>query len=140
MTKSSAHPLSPSPTRRPPPSMCCVPQVIAHELEFISKQAKGQQAKGRARQRRYEELVDAANSYVKNTQVGRWGSIGAAAWPGGPGRGVARHAAGHCACAGICGLYACRLRPAGLKQDSRIVEPRLHIEQCILPLVLVMCV
>eukprot|EP00878_Enallax_costatus_P012543 GHUV01013101.1.p1 GENE.GHUV01013101.1~~GHUV01013101.1.p1 ORF type:complete len:490 (+),score=183.87 GHUV01013101.1:265-1734(+) len=44
-------------------------KVIEHELEFISKQAKGQQAKGRARQRRYEELVDAANSYVKNTQV-----------------------------------------------------------------------
>jgi len=44
--------------------------VIAHELEFINKQAKGQQAKGRARQRRYEELVAAANSYVKNTQVG----------------------------------------------------------------------
>jgi hypothetical protein len=43
--------------------------VIAHELEFISKQAKGQQAKGRARQRRYEELVAAANSYVRNTQV-----------------------------------------------------------------------
>jgi hypothetical protein len=46
-----------------------VRQVIAHELEFISKQAKGQQAKGRARQRRYDELVDAANAYVKNTQV-----------------------------------------------------------------------
>lgn len=44
-------------------------KVIAHELEFISKQAKGQQAKGRARQRRYDELVAAANSYVKNTQV-----------------------------------------------------------------------
>lgn len=44
-------------------------KVIAHELEFINKQAKGQQAKGRARQRRYEELVAAANSYVKNTQV-----------------------------------------------------------------------
>jgi hypothetical protein len=50
----------------PPPAP---PQVIAHELEFISKQAKGQQAKGRARQRRYDELVAAANSYVKNTQV-----------------------------------------------------------------------
>ncbi|KAF6262858.1 P-loop containing nucleoside triphosphate hydrolase protein [Scenedesmus sp. NREL 46B-D3] len=44
-------------------------KVIAHELEFISKQAKGQQAKGRARQRRYDELVAAANSYVRNTQV-----------------------------------------------------------------------
>lgn len=51
--------------------VCISPcQVIAHELEFINKQAKGQQAKGRARQRRYEELVAAANSYVKNTQVG----------------------------------------------------------------------
>ncbi len=46
-------------------------QVIAHELEFINKQAKGQQAKGRARQRRYEDLVEAANGYVRNTQVGR---------------------------------------------------------------------
>lgn len=45
-------------------------QVIEHELEFISKQAKGQQTKGQARQRRYEELVEAANSYVRNTQVG----------------------------------------------------------------------
>lgn len=44
--------------------------MIAHELEFISKQAKGQQAKGRARQRRYDELVESANAYVKNTQVG----------------------------------------------------------------------
>lgn len=44
-------------------------QVIANELEFISKQAKGQQAKGRARQRRYEEKVEEANSFVKNTQV-----------------------------------------------------------------------
>jgi hypothetical protein len=52
----------------PAPS-CCVCQVIAHELEFISKQAKGQQAKGRARQRRYDELVESANAYVKNTQV-----------------------------------------------------------------------
>eukprot|EP00879_Flechtneria_rotunda_P017442 GHRR01018279.1.p1 GENE.GHRR01018279.1~~GHRR01018279.1.p1 ORF type:complete len:460 (+),score=165.88 GHRR01018279.1:628-2007(+) len=44
-------------------------RVIANELEFISKQAKGQQKKGSARQRRYDELVAAANSYVKNTQV-----------------------------------------------------------------------
>jgi ElaB/YqjD/DUF883 family membrane-anchored ribosome-binding protein len=51
--------------------------VIAHELEFISRQAKGQQAKGRARQRRYEELVAAANSYVRNTQV--WTGWGVAA-------------------------------------------------------------
>lgn len=52
------------------PSAAVDVQVIEHELEFISKQAKGQQAKGRARQRRYEDLVAAANSYVKNTQVG----------------------------------------------------------------------
>jgi hypothetical protein len=32
-------------------------QVIAHELEFINKQAKGQQAKGKDRQRRYDDLV-----------------------------------------------------------------------------------
>lgn len=44
-------------------------KVIAHELEFISRQQQGQQAKGRARQRRYEELVESANAYVKNTQV-----------------------------------------------------------------------
>jgi hypothetical protein len=44
-------------------------QVIAHELEFISKQAQGQQKKGLARQRRYEELLQAANAYVKNTQA-----------------------------------------------------------------------
>eukprot|EP00775_Hariotina_reticulata_P003964 gene3964-4217_t len=44
-------------------------RVIANELEFISKQAKGQQTKGRARQRRYDELVAAANSYVKDTKV-----------------------------------------------------------------------
>jgi hypothetical protein len=31
--------------------------VIAHELEFINKQAKGQQAKGKDRQRRYDDLV-----------------------------------------------------------------------------------
>jgi len=49
---------------------CCLLQVIAHELEFISKQAKGQQTKGRARQRRYDELVAAANDYVKDTKVG----------------------------------------------------------------------
>ncbi|KAI8464117.1 MAG: ABC family transporter [Monoraphidium minutum] len=44
-------------------------KTIDHELEFINRQAKGQQKKGKDRQRRYEDLVAAANAYVKDTQV-----------------------------------------------------------------------
>ena len=38
---------------------------IAAELEFMRSQAKGQQKKGAARARRYDELVEAAGEYVK---------------------------------------------------------------------------
>lgn len=44
-------------------------RLISSELEFLSRQAKGQQAKGRARQRRYDELVSSANAYVRDSQV-----------------------------------------------------------------------
>jgi ATPase subunit of ABC transporter with duplicated ATPase domains len=48
-------------------------RTIEHELEFIRSGggAKGGQGKsgGRARERRYEELVDKAKAYVKDTQV-----------------------------------------------------------------------
>lgn len=47
------------------------PLEHANRLEFISKQAKGQQKKGKDRQRRYDELVAAANAYVKDSQVCR---------------------------------------------------------------------
>lgn len=38
---------------------------IEEELEFINRQAKGQQKKGQARLRRYEDLVEEASKYVK---------------------------------------------------------------------------
>lgn len=45
-------------------------KTIEHELEFINRKAKGQQKKGQARMRRYDDLVQQANAYVRNTQVG----------------------------------------------------------------------
>jgi len=42
---------------------------IEREVEWISKKAKGQQKKGQARMRRYEDLVSQASSYVKNSAV-----------------------------------------------------------------------
>lgn len=49
-------------------------RTISAELEFISRQAKGQQKKGQARQRRYDDLVTQASQYVKTSQVkhGGW--------------------------------------------------------------------
>lgn len=42
---------------------------IEKELEFINQKAKGQQKKGQARMRRYDELVTKANQYVKSSAV-----------------------------------------------------------------------
>jgi len=42
---------------------------IATELEWMQKNQKGQQKKGQARARIYEELVDKATAHVKNTQI-----------------------------------------------------------------------
>lgn len=46
-----------------------LPACTTNRLEFISKQAKGQQKKGKDRQRRYDDLVAAASAYVKDSQV-----------------------------------------------------------------------
>jgi len=42
---------------------------IAKELEWTKQQQKGQQKKGAARLRRYDDLVSQANQYVKTSQV-----------------------------------------------------------------------
>jgi len=44
-------------------------KTIAGELEWINKTAKGQQKKGQARVRRYEDLVAQAAQYVKDSKV-----------------------------------------------------------------------
>ncbi|GFR42797.1 hypothetical protein Agub_g3762 [Astrephomene gubernaculifera] len=44
-------------------------KAIAEELEWINKKAKGQQKKGAARLRRYDELVAQQASYVKAAQL-----------------------------------------------------------------------
>lgn len=44
-------------------------RTIESELEFISRQAKGQQKKGKDRLRRYDDLVAAASAYVKDSSV-----------------------------------------------------------------------
>ena len=44
-------------------------KTIATELEFINQKAKGQQKKGQARMRRYDDLVTQASSYVKSSSV-----------------------------------------------------------------------
>lgn len=44
-------------------------KTIQQELEFINQKAKGQQKKGQARMRRYEDLVSQAASYVKNASL-----------------------------------------------------------------------
>ncbi len=49
------------------PPLPCLPD--ASELEFLNRQAKGQQKKGAARQRRYDDLVTQAQDYVKTSSV-----------------------------------------------------------------------
>jgi hypothetical protein len=44
-------------------------KTIEKELEWVGKAAKGQQKKGAARLRRYDDLVAEAAAYVKDTQV-----------------------------------------------------------------------
>lgn len=44
-------------------------KTIEKELEWISRNAKGQQKKGAARMRQYDELVQRAASYVKTSSV-----------------------------------------------------------------------
>ncbi|GLC42782.1 hypothetical protein PLESTB_001417500 [Pleodorina starrii] len=44
-------------------------KAISEELEWINKKAKGQQKKGAARMRRYDELVTQQASYVKQAQL-----------------------------------------------------------------------
>jgi ATPase subunit of ABC transporter with duplicated ATPase domains len=60
-------------------------KTISKELEWLSRNAKGQQKKGAARLRRYDDLLADAASYVKDSQVcawcnsacdGAWGEMG----------------------------------------------------------------
>jgi sulfate-transporting ATPase len=44
-------------------------KTIAAELEFINQKAKGQQKKGQARMRRYDDLVAQASAYVKTASL-----------------------------------------------------------------------
>ncbi|GLI60196.1 hypothetical protein VaNZ11_002265 [Volvox africanus] len=44
-------------------------KAISEELDWINKKAKGQQKKGAARMRRYDELVSQQASYVKQAQL-----------------------------------------------------------------------
>lgn len=44
-------------------------KAMAQELEWMNKNAKGQQKKGKARMRRYEELTERAESYVKASKL-----------------------------------------------------------------------
>ncbi|KAL6748168.1 P-loop containing nucleoside triphosphate hydrolase protein [Haematococcus lacustris] len=44
-------------------------RTIQQELEWKSRQAKGQQKKGAARMRRYDDLVTQASEFVRNSQV-----------------------------------------------------------------------
>ncbi len=44
-------------------------KTIERELEWVNKNQKGQQKKGQARLRRYEDLVGQAQAYVRDSQV-----------------------------------------------------------------------
>uniref|UniRef100_A0A7S0RSR6 ABC transporter domain-containing protein n=1 Tax=Chlamydomonas leiostraca TaxID=1034604 RepID=A0A7S0RSR6_9CHLO len=50
-------------------SQSALQKTIEHELEWVNKQAKGQQKKGAARLRRYDDLVAQASEFVKTSQV-----------------------------------------------------------------------
>ncbi|GAX86193.1 hypothetical protein CEUSTIGMA_g13606.t1, partial [Chlamydomonas eustigma] len=50
-------------------SQASLNKTIEKELEFINQKSKGQQKKGQARMRQYEDLVAQASSYVRTTAV-----------------------------------------------------------------------